>query len=104
MIDHEHSLVDAIDNRLRVSFRYKSSDEQWSTLRVVEPWVYGIKNSKESLYGYQLEGGDRGPKRFDLRRVKDIKLTGESSDVHPDKVDITKWDSIKAQWIPQLAA
>jgi predicted DNA-binding transcriptional regulator YafY len=93
------TLVDAIENRLQVSFRYHSENSQDETPsdRVVEPWIYGSKNGKESLYGYQVTGGEPGLRRFDMRRVKSVKLTGERVENHPDKVaDVTKWNEIFA--------
>jgi predicted DNA-binding transcriptional regulator YafY len=93
------TLVDAIQNRLQVVFRYKSEnglvDEPCE--RVVEPWIYGSKNGKESLYGYQVSGGELGMRRFDMRRVKSVKLNGEHIENHPPKVeDVTKWEAIFA--------
>ena len=93
------ALVDAIENRLAVCFRYHSenSSEDEPTERVVEPWIYGCKNGKESLYGYQVSGGEQGMRRFDMRRVKSVKLTGERIENHPtDDANITKWETIFA--------
>ena len=93
------TLVDAIENRLQVTFRYHSENSatEEPTDRVVEPWIYGCKNGKESLYGFQVSGGDEGLKRYDMRRVKSVKLTGERIENHPDKVAVvSKWDSIFA--------
>lgn len=93
------TLVDAIENRLQVTFRYHSenSTSEEPTDRVVEPWIYGCKNGKESLYGYQVSGGEVGLKRYDMRRVKVVKLTGERIENHPDKAAVvSKWDSIFA--------
>ena len=92
-------LVDAIESRLAVCFRYHSenSSEEEPTERIVEPWTYGIKNGKESLYGFQVSGGEKGMRRFDMRRVKSVKLTGERIENHPDNgVESTKWDNIWA--------
>ena len=93
---HHPVLIDAIENRLQVRFRYRSEnsvEEDSSSERVVEPWIYGIKNGKESLYGYQVEGGSPGLKRFDMRRVKSVHLTGETIENHPvEEAQVTKWD------------
>lgn len=92
-------LVDAIQSRLQVSFRYHSenSSEEEPTERIVEPWIYGCKNGKESLYGFQISGGEPGMKRYDMRRVKSVKLTGDHNENHPNKEAIvSKWDSIFA--------
>ena len=100
MADPQHpTLVDAIENRLAVSFRYHSenSQEEDPTERIVEPWIYGCKNGKESLYGYQIGGDNPGMRRFDMRRVKSVKLTGDRIENHPtDEANITKWDSVWA--------
>lgn len=106
------TLVDAIENRLSVTFRYHSenSSEEEPTDRVVEPWIYGCKNGKESLYGYQLAGGEPGMRRFDMRRVKVVKLTGDHIENHPtDGHDVTKWESIfastgKAKDLPRVVS
>lgn len=93
------TIVDAIENRLQVCFRYHSenSQEEEPTERIVEPWIYGCKNGKESLYGFQVGGENPGMRRFDMRRVKTVKLTGERIENHPDRsADVTKWDSIWA--------
>ena len=103
MSDHSN-LIDAIQNRFQVTFRYKASDSEESTVRVVEPWVYGEKNGKESLYGYQVSGGKVGARRFDLRRVKNITLNGFTCEHHPDSIGLTKWDDIKAEWSPDDVA
>lgn len=103
MSDHTN-LIDAIQNHLQVSFRYKATGEDEATLRVVEPWIYGTRNGKECVYGFQVEGGEVGPRRFDLRRVKTISLTGDMFEQHPSVNDVTKWDEIRAQWSPQKAA
>jgi len=99
MTPQHPSLVDAIENRLQVCFRYHSenSKEEESSERIVEPWTYGCKNGKESLYGYQVSGGEEGLRRFDMRRVKSVKLTGERIENHPTKIaDVMKWDAIFA--------
>lgn len=101
---HHGVLVDAIENRLQVCFRYKASDEDHATVRVVEPWIYGSRNGKECLYGFQLEGGVKGPRRYDLRRVGTIEYTGEHCENHPDHHDMTKWDVVVAKHIPRIAA
>lgn len=98
------ALIDAIENRLQVCFRYKGTDDPEATLRIVEPWIYGLKNGKESLYGYQLEGGEEGIRRFDLRRVKNVELTGAPCEHHPATADMTKWDTVYAQHLPKIAA
>jgi predicted DNA-binding transcriptional regulator YafY len=92
-------LVDAIEHRLQVSFRYRSenSSEEEPSERIVEPLIYGSKNGKESLYGYQVGGTKPGLRRYDLRRVKAVKLTGERIENHPSTRDnLTKWDLIYA--------
>lgn len=100
MITPSHpTLVDAIENRLQVSFRYHSENSTIDepTDRIVEPWIYGSKNGKESLYGYQVSGGSASLKRYDMRRVKSVKLTGEHIENHPDKAAVvSKWDYIFA--------
>jgi predicted DNA-binding transcriptional regulator YafY len=100
MMEPNHpTLVDAIQNRLQVCFRYHSenSSVEEPTDRVVEPWIYGSKNGKESLYGYQVSGGDPGIRRYDMRRVKKVELNGEHMENHPDRAgDISKWDNIFA--------
>lgn len=99
MSDPSHpQLVDAIENRLAVCFRYHSenSSEDEPTERIVEPWIYGCKNGKESLYGYQVSGGEPGMRRFDMRRVKSVKLTGDRIENHPSGPIVSKWDSIWA--------
>lgn len=93
------TLVDAIRNKLQVSFRYHSENSQQDepSERIVDPWIYGCKNGKESLYGYQSAGGSEGMKRFDMRRVKNVKLTGNHIENPPSSAaDVTKWDSIYA--------
>ncbi len=99
-------IVDAIKSRLRVTFRYKSSDEAEHTLRTIEPWIYGKRNGKECLYGYQVEGGSgQGVKRFNLERVKSVHLTADTIENHPSNAgDITKWDEIYAEWHQAKAA
>jgi predicted DNA-binding transcriptional regulator YafY len=100
MAEAQHpTIIDAIKNRLQVCFRYHSenSQEEEPTERIVEPWIYGCKNGKESLYGFQVGGENPGMRRYDMRRVKSVHLTGERMENHPDKVaDVTKWDSIWA--------
>lgn len=102
MSDHT-ILIDAIRSRFQVTFRYKPTDAEESTVRIVEPWIYGTKNGKESLYGYQISGGEVGPRRFDLRKVKHITLTGFNCEEHPDSMDMTKWDEVLAEWSPHDA-
>lgn len=92
-------LVDAIQNHLQVCFRYHSENSavEEPTDRIVEPWIYGSKNGKESLYGYQVSGGEKGIRRYDMRRVKKVELTGDHNENHPDRPgDISKWDEIFA--------
>jgi len=92
-------IVDAVQNNLQITFRYgsKNTAVEETTDRIVEPWIYGSKNGKESLYGYQVSGGEVGLKRFDMRRVKHVKLTGEKIENHPSKAAVvSKWDSIFA--------
>lgn len=100
MAEPQHpAIVDAIESRLQVCFRYHSENSSTDepTERIVEPWIYGSKNGKESLYGYQVSGGSPGMKRFDMRRVKHVNLNGEHIENHPPKVaDVTKWDNIWA--------
>lgn len=100
MAEPQHpTLIDAIENRLQVCFRYHSenSQEDEPTERIVEPWIYGCKNGKESLYGYQVSGGEPGMRRFDMRRVKSVKLSGERIENHPTAgADVTKWETIWA--------
>lgn len=95
-------LIDAIQNRLQVRFRYRSEnsvEEDSSRERIVEPWIYGIKNGKESLYGFQIEGGNPGLKRFDMRRVKSVHLTGDPIENHPvAEAHVTKWDTTFADF------
>ena len=102
MKDHKAVLTDAIDNRLQVCFRYRGSDETETTVRVVEPWVYGYRNGKECLYGYQVSGGMVGARRFDLRAVGSIEMTGDPCDKHPDSFDLTKWDVVHAKHMPRI--
>jgi len=93
------TLLDAIPNKLQVTFRYHSENSQQDepTDRVVEPWIYGMKNGKESLLGWQVSGGEAGIRRYDMRRVKTVRLTGDHVDNHPDApADPTKWDEIFA--------
>ena len=100
---HQPTIVDAIENRLQITFRYHSenSQEEEPTVRVVEPWVYGCKNGKESLYGFQVSGGSEGMKRYDMRRVKSVSLTGEHMENHPTAAaNVTKWDNIWASTGP----
>lgn len=103
MTPHHPNLSDAIESRLTVCFRYHSenSSEEEPTVRIVEPWIYGCKNGKESLYGYQLSGGEEGLRRFDMRRVKKVEFTGEKCEHHPtNNADVTKWDTVFAAWHP----
>lgn len=95
-------IVDAIKRHQRVTFRYKSNDETDHTIRTIEPWIYGTRNGKECLYGYQVSGGSGpGMKRFNLERVKLVALTGDLIENHPEgNGDVTKWDEIYAQWEP----
>lgn len=100
------TLVDAIESRLQVCFRYHSENSQVDepTERVVEPWIYGMRNGKESLYGFQVSGGEQGLRRFDMRRVKAVKLTGERIENHPtENADVVKWDSIWANTAADMA-
>lgn len=92
-------LVDAIQNRLQVGFRYHSENSalEEPTDIIVEPLIYGSKNGKESLYGYQVNGSQPGMRRFDLRRVKAVKLTGERMENHPSAASLTKWDMVFAE-------
>jgi predicted DNA-binding transcriptional regulator YafY len=99
MTPQHPTLVDAIESRLTVCFRYHSenSSSEEPTERIVEPWIYGCKNGKESLYGYQVSGGESGMRRYDMRRVKSVKLTGERIEHHPEgEAHFTKWDEIYA--------
>jgi len=100
MAEPQHpTIVDAIESRLQVCFRYHSENSSTDepTERIVEPWIYGCKNGKESLYGYQVSGGSPGMKRFDMRRVKHVSLTGEHIENHPpEEANVTKWDAIWA--------
>jgi predicted DNA-binding transcriptional regulator YafY len=92
-------LIDAIGSKLQVTFRYHSenSQEDEPTVRIVEPWIYGSKNGKESLLGWQVSGGEAGIRRYDMRRVKHVELTGDHVENHPDKpAEPTKWDEIWA--------
>lgn len=106
MTDHSTVLVDAIKNRLQVSFRYRSNDEVEASERVVEPWIYGKRNGKECLYGYAVSGGSGpGMKRFNLEKVKGISLNGNFIENHPEGVtDVTKWDEVIAAWDHKAAA
>lgn len=106
MSDHSHVLIDAIQNRLQVTFRYRSNDEDEASERVVEPWIYGTRNGKECLYGYTVSGGSGpGMKRYNLEKVRGIGLTGNHIENHPETLgDITKWDEIKAAWVHKIAA
>lgn len=100
-------IVDAIENRLQVTFRYRSEnteEDESSSERIVEPWIYGIKNGKESLYGYQVDGGETGLRRFDMRRVKSVHLTGDPIENHPlQEAQLTKWDLVFADFLSQKA-
>jgi predicted DNA-binding transcriptional regulator YafY len=93
-------LIDAIQSRLQVTFRYRRSEETEGTERVVEPWIYGIRNGKKCLYGFSVSGGKgQGLRRFNLEKVKSMNLTGDHISNHPSDVnDVTKWDEIFAQW------
>lgn len=103
-VDHS-VIVEAIQGRMRISFNYRSSDETESSLRVVEPWIYGIRNGKSCLYGYQVEGGKPGMKRFNMERVKKVSLTGDPIENHPAEfADVTKWDIVHAEWRPTSPA
>lgn len=96
------TILDAIQNRLQVTFRYHSenSTEEETTARIVEPWIYGCKNGKESLYGYQVGGDNPGMRRYDMRRVKHVELTGDHMENHPDRAaDVTKWDDVFASTV-----
>lgn len=99
-------IIDAIKNKLRITFRYRSGDEEEATVRVVDPWVYGTKNDKESLFGFQVEGGTgQAIRRFNLERVKNVTLTGDVAEHSPDESqDITKWNEIYAEWSEAKAA
>lgn len=106
MSNHADVIVDAIKNRLQISFRYRSQDETEGTERIVEPWIYGTRNGKECLYGYVVSGGSGpGMKRFNLEKVRGISLTGEHIENHPETLgDITKWDEVIAAWDHKIAA
>lgn len=99
-------IVDAIKSRLRITFRYRSNDEAEHSVRVVEPWIYGTRNGKEALYGYQVEGGSGpGMKRFNLERVKQVSLLADPIENHPENNgDVTKWDEIFAETGPAKRA
>jgi predicted DNA-binding transcriptional regulator YafY len=100
MQDHHTVLTDAIENRSRVQFKYKSTDEDVATVRTVEPWVYGYKlNGKETLLGYQVEPVGM-TKRFDLRRVKHIEIVDGECTERPEQIDATKWEFIHARYVP----
>ena len=106
MSNHAAVIVDAINNRLQVTFRYRSNDETETTERVVEPWIYGTRNGKECLYGYAVSGGSGpGMKRFNLEKVRGIALNGNLMENHPVGVtDVTKWDEVIAAWDHKIAA
>jgi predicted DNA-binding transcriptional regulator YafY len=99
-------LIDAIKRHQQVTFRYKSSADAEHTVRTVEPWIYGTRNGKECLYGYQAEGGGGGGiRRYNLERVKSVALNGQAIENHPEgSGDITKWDEIFAEWTPKRVA
>jgi predicted DNA-binding transcriptional regulator YafY len=99
-------IIDAIQNKLRITFRYRSGDEEEATVREVDPWVYGNRNDKECLYGYQVSGGTgQAIRRFNMERVKHVTLTGDVAEHRPDEAqDVTKWNEIYAEWADAKAA
>ena len=106
MTPYHDVLVDAIKNRLQVTFRYRSNDEEEVTVRVVDPAIYGVRNGKACLYGYQISGGSSpGHRRFNLEKVKHVSLTGEHIENHNEvAADVTKWEEIHAEGEVRKAA
>lgn len=103
MQEHHSVLIHAIENRLRVQFKYKGTDEEVATLRTVEPWVYGYRNGKEALLGYQVEPIAM-TRRYDLRRVKHIEIVDGPCENHPEQIDLSVWEFIHARHLPRAEA
>lgn len=93
-------LTEAISKRKRIEFTYQSNTEEQPTRRVVDPWIYGDRNGKPALFGFQVEGGSGGAcRRFNVDKIHGLKLTGQPAENRPDlNADVTKWNGIHAQW------
>ncbi len=67
----------AIAERKLLEFSYQGHQ------RIAEPQVYGIKNEKYQLLGYQVRGGSNRPweipnwRRFDLDKMSAARILGE---------------------------
>ena len=73
----EQTIIDAIDAKKMLKFDYH--DHQ----RIVEPHVYGIKDSKKSLQAYQTggtssSGGIPEWRRMFLDEISDLEILKES--------------------------
>jgi predicted DNA-binding transcriptional regulator YafY len=93
-------LTEAIDQRKRIEFTYQSNTEDAPTRRVVDPWIYGDRNGKPALFGYQVEGGSGSEcRRFNVGKIHSLRITDQPAQNRPESsADITKWDGIHAQW------
>lgn len=98
-LSNHNAIVEAIQDRRRVEFEYCSNGEDTATVRIVDPWVYGSRNGKESLVGYQVEGGSGSePRRFNLSKVKKIRVLDDKIENSPNAgPGVTKWEKIYAE-------
>ena len=81
-------LKKAIRERRRVSFAYCSYEKR--TERTVEPCVVAFKDSNWYLYAYCLLRGDF--RLFKLRRMRDVKIGGETFTKREFSLDRIDWD------------
>lgn len=97
---HHDLLKEAIASHKRIEFVYQSNTEETPTRRVVDPWIYGDRNGKPALFGYQVEGGSGSePRRFNVGKIHSLKITDNRAEHHPSQnADITKWNGIHAEW------
>jgi predicted DNA-binding transcriptional regulator YafY len=97
-MDLHSTIKEAIETSKRIQFTYQGNTDAEPSQRTVDPWIYGERNGKPALYGYQLEGGSgEGQRRFNLGKVEDLRITDvPMKELPPKSADVTKWDSIHA--------
>jgi hypothetical protein len=70
------SLVDAIRDRLQVTFEYNGK------MRLIDPQCYGIgRKATELLRAHQLQGGTEREPLFDVAKIQKLQVL----DTHFDK-------------------
>jgi len=91
-------LKKAIREQRRVTFTYRTYDER--TERTVEPCVVAFKDSSWYLYAYCLLRD--GFRLFKLRRMRDVKISGETFAKREFSLDKIDWDgeTAKAKTVP----